>query len=117
MHELSSTVPIAYHGGTYGTYLEWCLTSLASTDQLVSPFTESGSSHKFKGNQLEANAVFNFLNVNQSEKFARFHPKTQQHHSISDTLDQTCAIVQHMIYIYPDCDSVLLTVNNFFTKI
>jgi len=118
MHELSSTVPIAYPGGTYGTYLEWCLTSLTSTDQsLSSPFTESGNSHKFKGNFLEVGNVPKFLSVNQLEKFVRFHPKTQQQHSISDRLDQVCDIVQHMIYIYPDQDSVLLTINNFFTKI
>ena len=117
MRELSSTVPIAYHGGTYGTYLEWCLTCLTRADQqLSSPFTESGSSHKFKA-RPEVDDVFKFLNVNQSEKFIRFHPKTQQQHSISDRLDQTCAIVQHMIYIYPDRDSVLLIINNYFTKI
>lgn len=113
----SQTIPIAYHAGTYGTYLEWCLTSLTSTDQLILPFTELGSSHKFKGNRLEVDAVFKFLNINQSEKFIRFHPKIQQQHSVSDRLDQTCAIVQHMIYIYPDRNSVLLTINNFFTKI
>lgn len=117
MHELSSTVPIAYHGGTYGTYLEWCLTSLTGTDQLISPFTELGNSHKFKGNQLHVDVVSEFLSANQSEKFVRFHPKNQPQHSISDRLDQVCGIVKHMIYIYPDCDSVLLTVNNFFTKI
>jgi hypothetical protein len=118
MHELSSTVPIAYHGGTYGTYLEWCLTSLTSTDQLVSPFTDLGNSHKFKkGNFFEFGTVSEFLSSHQSAKFARFHAETQQQHSISDKLDQVCDIVQHMIYIYPDRDSVLLTINNFFTKI
>jgi hypothetical protein len=117
MHELSSTVPIAYHGGTYGTYLEWCLTSLAGADQLILPFTDLGSSHKFKGNPLHVDAVSEFLSANQSTKFARFHPKNQQQHSISNRLDQVCDIVQHMIYIYPDRDSVLLTINNYFTKI
>ena len=118
MHELSGTIPIAYPAGTYGTYLEWCLTSLTGTDQLISPFTELGNSHKFtKGNHLDFNAVSKFLSADQSEKFIRFHPKTQKQHSISDRLDQTCAMVQHMIYIYPDRDSVLLTINNFFTKI
>lgn len=118
MHEPVSTIPIAYQGGTYGTYLEWCLTSLTSTNQLVSPFTESGSSHKFKkGNHLDFSIISIFLSAGQSEKFIRFHPKTQQQHSISDRLDQVCDIVQHMIYIYPDRDSVLLTINNFFTKI
>lgn len=118
MHELSSTVPIAYHGGTYGTYLEWCLTSLTSTDQLVSPFTNLGNSHKFKkGNFLKFDTVSEFLNATQSAKFARFHPKTQQQHSISDRLDQICNITQHMIYIYPARDSILLTINNYFTKI
>lgn len=48
----SQIIPIAYQGGTYGTYLEWCLTSLTSTDQLVSPFTDVGNSHKFRGHFL-----------------------------------------------------------------
>jgi hypothetical protein len=117
MHEPSGTVPIAYHGGTYGTYLEWCLTSLTSTDQLILPFTDSGSSHKFKGNQLHVDAVSEFFSADQSKKFVRFHPKTQQQHSISDRLDQVCGITEHMIYVYPDRDSVLLTINNFFTKV
>lgn len=47
----SQIIPIAYQGGTYGTYLEWCLTSLTSTDQLVSPFTAVGDSHKFCGSE------------------------------------------------------------------
>ena len=115
MHKLSSNIPIAYSGGTYGTYLEWCLTSLTSTDQLISPFTAVGNSHKLKSKWIEFSEIFEFLSSNC--QFARFHPKTQQQHSISDRLDQTCANAQHMIYIYPDRDSVLLTINNFFTKI
>ncbi len=117
MHELSSTIPIAYSGGTYGTYLEWCLTSLTSTDQLVSPFTELGSSHIFKKEFVKFDNILEFLSTNQSATFIRFHPKTQQKHSVSNRLDQTCAMVQHAIYIYPDRDSVLLTINNFFTKV
>ena len=115
MHKLSSNIPIAYSGGTYGTYLEWCLTSLTSTDQLISPFTAVGNSHKLKSKWIEFSEIFEFISSNC--QFARFHPKTQQQHSISDRLDQTCANAQHMIYIYPDRDSVLLTINNFFTKI
>ena len=113
----SQIIPIAYHGGTYGTYLEWCLYSLTSTDQLVSPFTKVGNSHNFKeGNYLEFDAVSGFLNTNQSAKFARFHPKTKQQHSISARLDQVCDLAQHMIYIYPDRNSVLLTINHWFSK-
>jgi hypothetical protein len=117
MHELSSTIPIAYPGGTYGTYLEWCLTSLTSTDQLISPFSALGSSHSFEKKIVDFDNILEFLSTNQSEKFIRFHPKTQQQHLVSNRLDQTCAMVQHMIYIYPDRDSVLLTINNFFTKV
>jgi hypothetical protein len=113
----SQIIPIAYQGGTYGTYLEWCLTSLTGTDQLVSPFTAVGNSHKFRGHFLNSSVLFSFLNTTQSTKFARFHPKTQTQHSMSNRLDQVCDIVQHMIYIYPDRDCVLLTINNYFTKI
>jgi hypothetical protein len=93
------------------------LTSLTGTDQLVSPFTAVGNSHKFRGHFLNSGVLFSFLNTNQSTKFARFHPKTQTQHSMSNRLDQVCDIVQHMIYIYPDRDCVLLTINNYFTKI
>ena len=117
---ISQTIPIAYHGGTYGTYLEWCLTSLISTNQLISPFTESGNSHNF----TEGNFI-NFKDIPYSAfstavplaKFARFHPKILQQHSASDNLNQICSSIRHMVYLYPDRNSVLLTINNFFTKI
>ena len=46
------TVAIAFNGGAYGTYLEWCLTTLTSSDPIVAPFTKRGNSHKFLGNHL-----------------------------------------------------------------
>lgn len=115
------TIPIAYSPGTYGTYLQWCLTSLMNTDDLISPFTDTGSSHNLHihniGHWLEVDRFDEFVNAAPTAQFARFHPKIKKYESGSERLSKVCEIVSHMIYIYPEHDSVLLTINNCFTKI
>jgi hypothetical protein len=113
-----NTVPIIYNGGSYGTYLEWCLTTLTSTGAICPPFTHSGSSHVFKGNQLRSFADWiEYTKSNCVKKFVRFHPKTQQNDSLTDILNQVCQSVNFAIYLYPDPDSVLLCLNNCYSKI
>jgi hypothetical protein len=112
------TVAIAFNVGAYGTYLEWCLTTLTSSDPIVAPFTKRGNSHKFLGNHL-----INFSNwqdYNTSGNvfdFFRFHPKVQQEELISNNLNEICKSVDSLIYLYPDKNSILLCINNWFSKI
>ena len=119
MSDHSTTIPIMYHGGTYGTYLEWCLTSLCSTEPIQTPFTTKGNSHKFIGNPLKdgLSAWDEYYNGDSHFDFVRFHPKVNQTDQLSDILDRVIFQINRAIYIYPDPESVLLTVNNFYAKI
>jgi len=115
---ITDTIPIVYNGGTYGTYLEWCLTTLTSTDEIQSPFTHVGNSHAFIGNHLVSfDDWVGYTKLNNAKRFVRFHPKTQQGDSLTTVLDQICQSVNFAIYLYPDPDSVLLCLNNYYSKI
>jgi hypothetical protein len=102
---------IAFHGGTYGTYLEWCLTSLSSDSEIVLPFYSNGSSHQFLGNHL-----LDKLASSDSD-FVRFHPKNKEHQITAHKLNEACELFDSVIYLYPDAGSILLTLNNFYKKI
>lgn len=112
------TVAITFSPGTYGTYLEWCLTTLTSDIPIVSPFRTNGSSHNFKGVHLNNfNGWHKFLASNQQDPFARFHPKTQADYNLSNNLDYVCNTAESVVYLYPDHKSILLCINNRMSKI
>ena len=112
------TVAIVYTAGSYGTYLEWCLTSLTTTNEIVAPFTSVGNSHQFDGNYLDGVKGWQkYLSSTQKYSFVRLHPKNTQHDNLSIILDYICNTSQSAIYLYPDPDSVLLCVNNYLTKV
>jgi hypothetical protein len=115
---MTKTVPIIYNGGSYGTYLEWCLTSLCSSQPIIDPFTGTGSSHKFQGNFVSGTQDWRqYLSTGTPHQLVRSHPKIYKTESISKNLNEILNSVDNIIYLYPDKDSVLLTVNNYFTKI
>ena len=112
------TVGIAYSPGCYGTYLEWCLTTLTSTDKISAPFLFNGNSHKFKGNQIQN--IFdqeNIFDLTENLNFFRVHPKYKKEHSLSHNLTNLCNATQSLIHLYPDRNSVLLCINNMQAKI
>jgi hypothetical protein len=112
-----STVPIIYSAGSYGTYVEWCLTTLCSTDVIQEPFNTNGNSHEFQGNFLSGMLGWHdYLSTNHQLKFVRFHPKTLAEESLSDNLTEILASVPGIIYLYPDKDSMMLIVNNYLSK-
>lgn len=112
------TVAIAFNGGAYGTYLEWCLTTLSSKDPIIAPFTDRGNSHNFVGNHLANFSGWqNYHHLGHRVDFFRFHPKTQKEESISKNLNEVCKSVDSMIYLYPDKNSILLCINNWHFKI
>jgi hypothetical protein len=85
------TVGIAYSPGTYGTYLEWCLTTLTSKDKIVAPFNKNGDSHRFKGNFIQN--MFdqeNSFDLIKNLNFFRFLPKHKKEHSLSKNLSDIC---------------------------
>jgi len=115
---IKTTIPILFSGGSYGTYLEWVLTTLTTDLEIVAPFTSVGNSHKFKGNHLvNMNGWHTYVKNNNPLKFVRFHPKTSKNESITDNFDCIFNLVNKAVYLYPDPKSELLVINNWFTKI
>jgi hypothetical protein len=116
--QIRNTIPIAFSVGCYGTYLEWALTTLCNQENIVPPFTNSGSSHTFLGNHLANIEGWQaFVEANNFEQFVRFHPKQRKSQSLSQNLDSVAASVDHMIYLYPDKNSILLVINNWLSKV
>lgn len=112
------TIAIAYNGGAYGTYLEWCLTTLSSSEELPLPFTDSGSSHAFKGSPpINIHDWSNYLESTHRQQFVRLHPKVKSSDSLSTNMDRICSDADSVIYLYPDDDSILLCLNNFYEKV
>ena len=115
---MKDTVVIAFNGGAYGTYLEWCLTTLVNGQKVQDPLTNVGNSHIFKGNHLlNINGWQEYLASDCYHQFVRLHPKVKQEDSLSDNLYKIANDAQSIVYLYPDKDRLLLVVNNFFYKV
>lgn len=113
-----NTLPIVFHAGSYGTYLEWCLTTLTLDIDINLPLTEKGNSHNFKGNHLLDIERWNQYVVSDNQyPFVRFHPKISQSDDLHEILNTLSAQVNFFVYIYPTQNTLLLSLNNQFNKI
>ena len=114
---IEKTIPIIYNAGAYGTYLNWCLSTLTTDIDIVSPLTEEGSSHNYKGTSVTGMEGWSkYIDTNNPAKFVRLHPKNKKEENISNNLEIILSTVDRMIYLYPDQNSVLLNINNAFDK-
>ena len=112
-----NTVPIIYSAGAYGTYVEWCLTTLCSSQPIQEPFKPNGNSHEFEGNFLSGMPGWrNYVSTGTQHKFVRLHPKTLAEESVTSNLTEMLESVPGIIYLYPDQDSMMLIVNNYLSK-
>lgn len=112
------TIPIVFHGGCYGTFLEWTLHTLTTDTPVTEPFTDKGNSHQYNGRHVRNMEGWrDYLADEEPRAFVRLHPKVLQEESLSDNLNEILESVGHMIYVQPDVQTVLLTINNSFTKI
>ena len=115
---IEKTIPICYPAGGYGTYLEWVLTTMSTTGLIQHPFNKNGNSHKFFGNQfMNIQKWHKYVKQDQPVQWGRLHPKTEQSQSIANNLNAILSTVKKIIHIYPDQNSVLLLINNYFTKL
>jgi len=115
---MTNTIPIIYHSGCYGTYLEWLLYTLTTDIPVASPFTPNGSSHQYRGYHLSnIKGWQKYLSINKPTQFVRLHPKVLEEDSISENLNEIMLSANRMIYIHPDTQTTLLTINNVFTKV
>ena len=113
-----NTIPIMFHGGSYGTYLEWVLHTLTTDVAIAEPFNNNGNSHAYEGRHVgNLPGWRKYLASNDPAAFVRLHPKDLANESISDNLNEIMTSVNRMIYIHPDTQTMLLMINNSFTKI
>ena len=110
---------IIYNGGSYGTFVEWCLNYFSDLmfDKSL-PFTDTGNSHKFNGNQLvNFQGCVDFAESNSTASIVRFHPKTQIDENIIDNLLYINMHFKKIIYLIPNVDTIAWNMNNKFEKI
>ena len=120
---IENTVPICYGAGEYGTYLEWVLTTLTTPGDFCPPFNDNGNSHQFEsghsisGTRESVNGYIKNGFENNYRQWIRYHPKTVDHESLGENLSYMLEHVKKILHIYPDPNSVLLTMNNIYTKV
>lgn len=114
----NNTVPIVFHAGSYGTYLEWVLHTLTNDIPIIEPFTNrGGNSHGYQGHHLlDMNGWRKFLNSNDDWKFVRLHPKTTEDEHLYDSLLEISTNVKKFIYIQYCSSDLLLGLANQFEK-
>ena len=114
-----NTVPILYHAGSYGVYLDWCLTTLTTNQEIESPLNANGNSHNFKNGHWIRNIEEwrHYISSTNEWNFARLHPKKHRSDDLHQILNEISNQVNFFIYIYPSDNTLLLTLNNQFTKV
>jgi len=130
---MKSHTSIYYHAGAYGTFIEWCLNYFSNknfNDKL--PFTSTGSAHKFNGNLILSETMYNGMKLNPC-KFFRTHPgcTNEQNYNLLNTptspidcyrteLNYLQEISKNVIVLYFNHDNILWGTNNViksFSKI
>lgn len=112
-------VCIVFNGGSYGTFIEWCLNYFSDLTFAESlPFTDTGNSHNFNGvHKLNFQGIINFVESDNNIPIVRFHPKTQISEDIMYNLSYINTHFNKIIYLMSGVDTVAWNINNKFEKI
>jgi len=112
-------VCIVFSGGSYGTFIEWCLNYFGDpTFPIDAPFTKLGNAHNFKGNHLlTIDNCIEYTKSTNSYPFVRFHPKTNKDEKILDHLKFVSQHFKKTIYISPTAETFAWSLNNKLEKI
>ena len=106
-----------YQGGSYGSFLIFCLTNL-NTSEVNNPLcNKTGNSHNFEYNTLYN--INNKYKVKQKcdNKWLKFHPKMYKEQSLEKEINRITDITGKGILIYPSKNHYLLCINNQYDKI
>ena len=117
-----TTLPILFNGGAYGTYLEWAITAVTGSADIVDPFTRNspveGNSHNFQGHHLKNMAGWQcYVQSDLDFPLVRFHPKTLKDESLQQNICDILDVTQQAVLLYPGKNTKLLTINNYAQKI
>ena len=111
-------MPIIYSGGSYGTFVQWCLYYFSGMTGDELPFNHNGNSHKFNGRLIRAIDEWRaYLTDSKKDCVVRLHPKTKKEESLIENLNEIVSSVDKAILVYCAYDSLLLNLNNKFEKV
>lgn len=122
------TVLIIYSAGSYGTFIEWCLSYFSGDIEFSDPFVKStGSAHSFIGHPLDFDKKLHakvnsldteeYLNSNLSFKFARTHGRESESDSMDSYLEKYTKYFKKVIFITFSNELLLLRIQNIIDKI
>jgi hypothetical protein len=117
---------IVFPGGCYGTFFEWLFNFLENPSMDL-PFSDTGSSHKFIGNEFSPReTLFKHIASGNKHRFSRIHAgqiisdtpcHTDEYHTmINKDLTFLSEHFDKIIAIIYDQQSVLWQQNNIFDK-
>jgi len=114
--ELKDYIPIIFQGGTYGSFLLFCIGSI--NNALGSdPFEDSGSSHLFDVNVLDKTIDSFQVKIRNNTNFLKYHPKCRETDNLISNIEELTDITKKGILVYPSKNHYLLTINNFADKV
>jgi hypothetical protein len=120
---MKDTLVIAFAPGTYGSYLEWVLTTLATDAEIIPPFELTGS---LQGNSHHGALGLHVGNMQGFDQYisssancstVRMHPKTQRTESLTSNIEYILDHCTQAILLYPSKSTELLCINNYLQKI
>lgn len=118
MTSKTTSIPILYAGGLYGTFVEWSINYFSGNTDITYPFLPLGHSHRFSGNTLKDMDLWHdYLKSGGDHTLVRFHPKSETKRNLKQNLDEIFKSVNKAIYLYVDEDFFLCTLNNRFERV
>ena len=106
-----STNIIYYESGCYGTFFEWVFNFLENPN-IELPFSDTGSSHKFKGNFFfPKEKLFEHIDSNHHHRFSRIHPglfeKVNRHERCHE-IDYAQLLQEDLLFLKNHFDNTLI---------
>lgn len=114
-------VCIVYSGGTYGTFVEWCLNYFTDKNFPTRlPFTPDGSSHSFVGNQYRTvEQIRPYVNSALDKPIVRVHLVTdwQSNQAKVSNLKYLYENFNQLIFLYTEASTSIWGLDNKCDKI
>ena len=111
--------PVMYSAGSYGSYLQWLLKMMFTSEEVYEPFNaRTGDSHNLRTkSELKIKEWLKDNNNFMRGTFIKVHPKIDEAHSLEDNINSITEYFGKSILIYPSKKTYLLHCNNFIYKL
>jgi hypothetical protein len=115
---VKDTTAILYPPGCYGTYVDWILRVLTTDLNVESPFNDDGASHQIKeSNWIKGISYWDdYVQSSNNYPFVRMHPKISNKESVSTSIEKILKDTKNLILLEPTETTILLAINNQFSK-